>query len=169
VSRKFVTEREIAFIDAINKELLQDVVQQEVLYYAISQAESQFHPLYGESIRKAWCAPVRTNPLVQWDNPNEESTGAGVDSKYNIEAYFYNAELRERNLVPKTGDFVEFGQIFFEITSVTEPQLVFGQINNKVMTKCVGVPAREGQFQAGNQTDESVDRTHPVESSSEGG
>ena len=44
------------------------------------------------------------------------------------------------------GDFVQFGEIVYELYSVTQPQLVFGQIDQKIMTKCVCGPARKGQF-----------------------
>ncbi len=163
MSRKFVTERELAFIAAINKELLQDVVGQEVIYYAISLPETQVHRLYNEAVKKTWSPPVKVNALVLYDNQNTVQSNFGSDSKYSVEVYFHTNELVERNLVPYEGDFVEFGQQFFEITSVTQPQLVFGQVNEKIMTKCICVPAREGQFQMGNSSSESVDRSHPVE------
>jgi hypothetical protein len=165
MARKFVTEREIAFIDAINKELIQKVVGQEVSYYAISLEKSRVHRLYDEAIEKVWDPPVMLNARILWDNAQSITTNMGVDSKYSVEVYFHDLELRDRNVRPKEGDFIEFGQVFFEITSVTQPQIVFGQINNRLMTKCICVPSREGQFQAGSRSSEGVDNTHPVENS----
>lgn len=106
--------------------------------------------------------PVKINALVKWDNTGVSSTNLGIDSKYTAEIYFHTEELTDRNVVPKEGDFVEFGQVFFEITAVTQPQIVYGQINNKIMTKCICTPSRESQFQAGSQSDENVDNTHIV-------
>lgn len=156
---KFITEREIAFINKVNKELIQHVVGQTVSYYAISLDKSKVHRLYDESVNKVWDPPVLIDARVLWDNPNEASSGFGVDSKYSCEVYFHTQELQERNVVAKTGDFVEFGGVFFEITSVTQPQIVFGEVNNRIMTKCVCVPSREGQFQAGNRSNEGVDNS----------
>lgn len=163
MSRKFITEREIAFIDKVNKELIQKVTGQEVSYYAISLEKSKVHRLYDEAIEKVWEAPVKINARVLWDNTQSSATNFGVDSKYSCEVYFHDLELVERNVRPREGDFIEFGQVFFEITSVTQPQIVFGQVNNRLMTKCVCVPSREGQFQAGGRTGEGVDNTHPIE------
>lgn len=160
---KFVTDREIAFINAINKELLQRVVGQEIKYYAINLPQTQVHRLYQEAVKKTWAAPVNINALVLYDNPTVKSTNFGQDSDYSAEVYFHTQELTERNVRPREGDFVEFGQVFFEITAVTQPQIVFGEINNKIMTKCVCVPSRQGQFQAGNQSDQNVDHSHPDE------
>jgi hypothetical protein len=160
---KFVTDREIAFINVIAKELIQHVVGQTVNYYAISLEQSKVSALYNEATRKVWNAPIQIDALINYDNPNVKSVLGTQDSQYSIEVYFHNQELGERNVVPKDGDFVEFGQVFFEITSVTQPQLIFGQVNNKIMTKCVGVPSREGQFQNGNRSAENVDNSHPVQ------
>ena len=165
MSRKFITDREIAFINQVNKELLQQVIGQDVNYYAISVEKSRAHKLYNEAVKKVWSPPVKVNALVLWDNPSTASTAQGLDAKYNCDVYFHTTELNERNVLPKEGDFVEFGQVFFEITSVTQPQIVFGQINNKIMTKCACVPAREGNFQAGNNSSENIDNSHPVSQS----
>lgn len=163
MSRKFVLDREIAFINAINKELIQNVVGQEVHYYAIIPDKTRANRLYNESTKKTWAAPVKLNALVSYDNPNVSSTQQGQDANYSAEIYCHTEELNERNVNPREGDFVEFGQIYFEITSVTRPQLVYGQVNNKIMTKLMCTPAREGQFSAGGKSSEEVDNTHPVE------
>lgn len=163
MARKFITEREIAFIHRVNHELIQKVVGQEISYYAISLEKSRVDDLYREAVEKVWDPPVLINARVMWDNTQSSSTTFGVDSKYNLEVYFHKLELDERNVKPKEGDFIEFGGVFFEITSVTQPQIVFGQVNNKIMTKCVCVPSREGQFSAGGESGEGVSNTYPIE------
>lgn len=165
MARKFITERELAFIDRINKELIQKVSGQEVSYYAISVERSRVNRLYGEAVEKVWDPPVLINARVLWDNENTVTAGSTADSRYSCEVYFHALELKDRNVRPREGDFIEFGQVFFEITSVTQPQIVFGQVNNRIMTKCVCVPSREGQFQAGGSSERADDRTHPIENS----
>jgi hypothetical protein len=162
MARKFILDREIAFINSINHELIQSVVGQEVHYYAISLEKSQTNSLYQESVKKVWEAPVKINARVLWDNSQSMATVMGLDAKFSLEVYFHKQELDERNVVPREGDFIEFGQVFFEITSVTQPQIVFGQVDNKVMTKCICVPSREGQFKAGGKSSEGVDNTHAI-------
>lgn len=168
MSKKFVTERELAFIDHINKELIQHVAVQEIVYYAIDPEVTRIDELYDEAVEKVWRDPVRVNARVRFDNPSTKSTNLGPDSDYALEAYCHTQELIERNVKPKEGDFIEYGQVFFEITSVTKPQQAFGQANAKLMTKLVCVPAREGQFAAGSDFRRFVDRSHPVQPSKPG-
>lgn len=163
MARKFITDKEFSLIDKINKELIQGFVGQEVIYYAISEEHTVAHRIYQESVEKIWYTPVKINARVDWDNPAVETNNFTLDSKYTMEVYFHKQELIERNVSPKEGDYIEFGQIVFEITSVTQPQLVFGQVNKKIMIKCVCVPSREGQFQIHGDSSRFVDNTHPVE------
>lgn len=162
MSFKFITEREHAFIARINKELIQKVSGQEISYYSIDASKSKVNSLYGEAIQKVWDAPVKIFARVLWGNESTQTTNRGVDSQYSCEVYFHKLELDERNVKPREGDFVEFGEVFFEITSVTQPQIVFGQVNNKIMTKCICIPSREGQFQAGSSSDRNIKNTHPL-------
>lgn len=165
MARQFITGLELDFIDSINHELIQYVSGQTVMYYAISIPETRVNDLYNEAVKKVWSPPVEVAARVLWDNPTTLSTGIGMDANFSLEVYFHTKELRDRNVVPHEGDFIEYGQVFFEISSVTQPQLVFGQIQDKIMTKCVCVPAREGQFQAGNLSSENIDNSHPIENS----
>lgn len=165
MAKKFIDTKAIAYIDAINRQLIQRVIGEEVIYYAISLKNTEVKRLYGEAVKKTASAPVRINALVKYENPNTRSMDFGMDAVFNLEVYFHNKELTERNVKPTEGDFIEYGGIFFEITSVTQPQLVYGQIENKIMTKCVCITSREGQFQFGNQSDVDDDRTHSSSSS----
>lgn len=165
MSRKFITEKEIAFIHRVTHELIKNVTGQVVFYYEIDLQRSKVDELYQETIQKVWKAPVKCNARVLWGNETSQATNLGIDSRYSLEVYFHPEELKERNLSPKEGDFVEFGQVFFEIASVTQPEIIFGQVNNKTDTKCVCVPAREGQFAAGGRYSEGRDNSHPIETS----
>lgn len=163
MSRKFITEKEFEYINKINKELIQNFTGEEVIYYAISKEHTVVHRLYNEAISKVWFHPVRVNARVEYDNPGDFSTSFTIDSQYDLIVYFHNQELRDRNVKPITGDFIEYGQIIFEITSVAQPQRVFGQINNKIMTKCVCKPSREGQMQIYGEHANFVDNTHQIQ------
>lgn len=162
MSRRFITEKEVQFIDAINAELIQGTVGQTCIYYAISVEESEVHNVYDESTKKVWLQPTRFNARVTFNNPTVRSTGMGADTQYELEIEAHSKELEQRNIVPLTGDFVEFGQIVYEIASVTKPQMVYGMSSEKIMTKMMCVPSREGQFQIGNIRDEGIDNTEPV-------
>src|SRR4051812_13255996 len=101
MSRKFITSREIAFVNKINRELLQKVVEEAVHYYSIVMPETQVSDLYNEAVRKTWAAPVHCNALVLYDNPGVSSTGMGQDSIFTLDVYFHTEELTDRNVSPK--------------------------------------------------------------------
>jgi hypothetical protein len=163
MARKFVTQREVDLIDRLNKELIQDVAEQYIIYYAVDFETSMVHDVYDESIRKEYHQPVRVAARVEFQPLATETKAGHLDSKYQLEARVHADELRDRNLRPREGDFIEYGGIVYEITSAVTGQPVYGQIQNKLEIVLTCVPSREGQFKAENVTFENVDNTHPVE------
>jgi len=146
MSRLFVGDKEIHFFNSINKELLQKIVCQKVIYYAISEEKTNTHKLYDEAIKKTVHVPVEINALVLYNEPSQTVGKFSIDTIYSIEAYFHMDELEERNLIPREGDFLKFGDILYEIEKLHKPQIVYGQIENKVMVKSVCRVARKSQL-----------------------
>ena len=146
MSRLFWGRKELNFISRISAELIQHVVRQTCYYYAVLAEQTVTDDLYNEAITKVTADPVAVNALVYYENTTDQVTALPPDSKYALDVHFHTQELVDRNLAPKMGDFIQFGDIVFEVYSVSQPQLVFGQIEQKVMTKCTCGPARKGQF-----------------------
>jgi hypothetical protein len=163
LARKFVLDREIALIESVNKELIQSFTGEEIHHYSVSAEHTQAHRIYGEAIQKTWAPPTKLNGQVKYTEESESSTQVGADKRYASEFYFLTRELQDRNVRPQMGDYLEHGEIFYQITSVTQPSLIFGQIGEKIVTLCKTVPAREGDFQAGSDSREDVHHTHPVQ------
>jgi hypothetical protein len=163
VARKFITTREISLIDGWVRELVQDFVQQEIIYYAISSEESRVHDVYDEAVLKEYLQPVRINARVKFEQLPTDSKGGHLDSNYEAKVQLHPEECRQRNVSPREGDFIEFGQIVFEISSVGYSQPVFGQMNDKIKYELTCVSSREGQFKVDNSRIDGIDNTHPVE------
>ena len=163
MARKFVTTRELRLIHSWNRELIEDVVEQEVIYYAISYEDSRVHDLYEESVQKEYLTPVRINARVLFDQLATKAGGGTIDSNYSVTVQLHADECTRRNVVPREGDFIEFGQGIHEIGSVSYAQPVFGQINDKLKYELTCIPSREGQFKADSVRLDGVDNTHPVE------
>lgn len=145
--RLFVGQSEINFFDGITKELLQQVVGQKIIYYAISEEHTNTHRLYDEAIKKTSYQPVEVNALILFNDPMQTAGQFSIDTVYSIEAYFHIHELREREIIPREGDFVKFGDILYEIEKLTKPQITYGQIENQVMHKAVCRVSRKSQFE----------------------
>ena len=147
MGRLFVGDREVAFFNLVTKELMQKIVCQKVLYYSVSEEHTNTHRLYNEAIRKTVFRPVDVNALVLFNEPVQTATEFTIDTIYSIEVYFFIEELQDRNLVPREGDFVKFGDIMYEIEKLTKPQIVYGQVERSVMVKSICRVSRKSQFE----------------------
>jgi len=148
--RLFIGQQEIDLINEINKELIQEIIGQKIFYYAVSEKLTTADALYGEAIKKVTYTPVEINALVLFNAPQQTMTQFDLDTIYSIEIYFHLHELAERGIAPKVGDFCKFGKTYYEIEQLTQPQIVYGQIDHKVQVKAVCRVARQGQFSVDN-------------------
>lgn len=156
MSRKFIGKKELAFVDAINREVIRDIVGQQVYYYEILADQTKEDDLYHEAIQKTYKAPVKVSALVYYENTQESVTAFPPDMKFAVEVYIARQELEEVRLEPKMGDFVQFGQVMYEVYQTTQPQMLFGMIEEKAMTKLVCGPARKGQFDPKKRPDQQA-------------
>lgn len=142
----FIGPKERAFFDSVNKELLQRIIGQKIIYYSVSIEHTNVDELYNEAISKTVFTPVEINALIDFNEPVQSTTNYSIDTRYTISVYIHDKELRERNIEPQVGDFLKHGRVFYELKTVTRPQMTFGQIENMVMTKLECVVSRESNF-----------------------
>jgi hypothetical protein len=154
MSRKFIGRKELALVNAINREVIRDIVGQQVYYYEILADQTAADDLYHEAVQKTYKPPVRVSALVNYENSQEAVTDFPPDMKFKVEVYIAKQELEELSLEPKMGDFVQFGQVMYEVYQTTQPQMLFGMIEEKAMTQLVCGPARKGQFDPKKQPDQ---------------
>lgn len=142
----FIGEKERAFFDSINKETIQRIIGQKIIYYAVSIEHTKVDELYNESISKTVFTPIEINALVEFNEPIESTTNWSIDTRYTLSCYIHEKELKERNVEVREGDYVKFQRIFYEIKTVVRPQLTFGQGENPVMVKIECITSRESNF-----------------------
>jgi len=144
----FTGEKERNLVKQVNDELIERVIGQQVAYFAIDVDRSNFHPLYGEAIQKTFLPPIRIYALVKWEGQTQSFTqNVGIDKATSIEIHFHKKRLTEdQDVFVREGDFVLYGDRYYEIVKLDEPKQLFGQIENKfeVVAKCLR--AREGMF-----------------------
>jgi hypothetical protein len=122
----FWSDKEKKFFESINKELLGHVIRQEIIYYAVSVQETQAN-FYGESESKTYRLPIKMWALVQYEKPITSYETMQVDKERKITVKFLRKYLEEQNTMPREGDFVQFGDILYEVITLIEPKLVTGQ------------------------------------------
>ena len=93
--------------------------------------------------------PVRVYALVTWEGIKTETGKFGVDRRAEITVKFHKRRITEdQDLYVRIGDFVQYGDIYYEIVSLDEPKQLFGQPESRfeIIAKCIR--AREGKFNA---------------------
>jgi hypothetical protein len=143
----FLGEKERNLVKQVNDELIERVIGQQVLYYPISLEHTNFHPLYGEAIHKTFLPPVRVYALIVWQGFSTATTTMGIDRRPSIVVHFHKRRLTEdQDLFVREGDFVLYGQSYYEITTLNEPRQIFGQVDHKIEIEAKCVKSREGLF-----------------------
>jgi hypothetical protein len=154
----FTGKKEKDFVKQVNDELIERVIGQQIAYFAIDIDRSPFHPIYGEAIQKTFLPPVRVHALIKWEGQTNLFTDTlGIDKQTSFEIHFHKRRLTEdQNLFVREGDYVLYGDRYYEIVSTAEPKQLFGQAESRfeIVAKCIR--AREGvfnpQFTAGTVT-----------------
>lgn len=145
----FTGKKERDLVKQVNDELIERVIGQTVVYYAVDIASSNFHPLYGEAIEKTYLPPIRVYALVEKQETDTTYTNYGIDKVSNITVYFHKRRLVEdQDLQVQVGDFVLYDGEYYEIQDVSQPKYLFGQEGQKFEIKATCRKAREGAFDA---------------------
>lgn len=145
----FLGEKERDLVKQVNDELIERVVGQGIFYYPISMEHTNFHPVYGEAMTKSFLPPVRVYALVLWEGYVTELTNMGLDKRLSITVHFHNRRISEdQDLYVREGDFVKYGDTYFEIVEWNQAQPLFGQVDNQMEIQVKCIKAREGVFDA---------------------
>ena len=146
----FLGEKERNLVKQVNDEIIERVVGQQVLYYPIDIEHTNFHPLYGEAIEKTFLPPIRVYAMVEFQGiESNYLESMGMDKTTKITVKFHKRRLTEdQDLYVREGDFVLYGDIYYEIVKLLEIKQLFGQIDHKFEIDAECIKARDGLFNA---------------------
>ena len=145
----FLGPKERNLVKQVNDELIERVIGQGVFYYPVDMMNTDYHPVYGEAINKNFLPPVRVYALVVWEGYTSEATKFGLDKKLSIIVHFHKRRLVEdQDMYVREGDFVRYGETFYEIVSWNQPKQIFGQTDHQMEIEVKCVKARQGVFDA---------------------
>ena len=136
----FLGKKERNLVKQVNDELIERVIGQQIAYYPISVEHTDFHPLYGEAIKKNFLPPVRVYALVTWEGKSTTTSDIGIDKTAYINVNFHRRRLTEdQDLYVREGDFVLYGSDFYEIVTLKEPRELFGQVEHRfeIAARCL--------------------------------
>jgi hypothetical protein len=145
----FLGKKERDLVKQVNDELIENVIGQQILYYAIDLGITNFHDIYGEAIEKTFLPPVRVHALVEWQGISTSAGNIGLDKNIEINVHFHKRRLTEdQDLFVREGDFIQYGDTHYEIVSLAEPKQMFGQAEHRMEVYAKCIRAREGLFDA---------------------
>jgi|TARA_R100000084_G_scaffold93734_1_gene47534 hypothetical protein len=122
----FGSNRDFDLLVNINRELLKDVVEQEILFYKLS-LEDTLSNLYGEALTKNWLEPLKLNCLITRGDQVITSDDFGPDLSREASFAFIRKDLEDVQVVPEVGDIVMWHEDYYEVDTVRENQLFVGR------------------------------------------
>ena len=125
----FGSQRDFALLVNINRELLSDIVEQEILYYKISLEQTETN-IYGEAPNKTFWSPIKLNCLITRGDQQTTSDDFGPDSVREVKFAFLRQDLLDASTFPEVGDIILWHEDYYEVDNITENQLLLGKDEN---------------------------------------
>lgn len=123
---RYFTRRDVRFMNSLNGELMNDIIEQIVVIYKINPALTKT-TVYGESMDKIYFPGVETSCLVESDPETTSYEGFGPDVKKGTVFKFHQKLCEVKKIYPEIGDIVFWESNFFEISNIAENQFLGGQ------------------------------------------
>lgn len=122
----FGSNRDFDLLVNINRELLKDIVEQEILYYKIALDEINVN-IYGESLEKSFNTPIKLNCLITRGDQVVDMQDFGPDLNREASFAFLRPDLVDVNVIPEVGDILMWHEDYYEVDTVRENQLFYGR------------------------------------------
>ena len=122
----FGSNRDFDLLVSINRELLKDIIEQEILLYKLSIVDTSTN-LYGEALEKTYLEPVKLNCLITRGDQVIDIDEFGPDLGREASFALLKQDLKDIQLVPEVGDIVMWHEDYYEVDTVKENQLFYGR------------------------------------------
>ena len=122
----FGSSRDFNLMTKLSRELIKDVVEQEVLYHKISLEDTDVN-LYGEAMQKSYFNAVKLNCLITRGDQVVDIQEFGPDLGREASFAFIRQDLVDASVVAEVGDILEWHNDFYEVDTVRENQLFVGR------------------------------------------
>ena len=131
---RFFSKKDIDTFDKFNKELVGDlysgqdgVIYQPVILYKVSVYDTEVN-MYGESSSgKVYKPGVQVSSLITADDQTTTTDEFGPDLQQNAIFSFIRQSLVDISYVVEIGDIIDWNSGYWEVSSISENQLIGGQ------------------------------------------
>jgi hypothetical protein len=123
----FGSARDVSMFRKINRELLGDVITQQIAFYKYVLDKTKVN-MYGEaSGGKFFDGPILLNALITVNANTSPTNEFGVDFNWSIRAAFLRDDLVDTNVHPEVGDVLLYQESYFEIDNTNIKQFFVGK------------------------------------------
>ena len=129
----FGSNRDFNLLVGINRELVKDVVEQEVLYYKLDLYGTESN-IYGESLEKVWKSALKLNCMITRGDQVISVDEFGPDLSREMSFAFIKQDLIDTDMFPEVGDVISWHEDYFLVDTVRENQFFLGRDNQYNLT-----------------------------------
>jgi hypothetical protein len=122
----FGSNRDFNLLLGIQRELVHDVIEQEIIYRKLSLEDIHAN-IYGEALEKIYLSPVKLNCMITRGDQVVDIKDFGPDLGREASFAFIRRDLVDVSVVPEVGDVIEWHNDFYEVDTVRENQLFIGR------------------------------------------
>jgi len=125
----FGRERDIDTFNTFNRELLEDIISQQIGYYKIKLDDTKVN-LYGEGTNKFYVGPVLLNCLIERGDTVSSRIDYTIEVNRSVTFRFFKNHLIDANVYPEIGDIVMWNEDYYEVDNSNENQFIVGKNND---------------------------------------
>jgi hypothetical protein len=125
----FGSSRDVGTFKGIARELLENVISQQVGYYKYMLNDTTVN-VYGEGKSRYYIGPVLINCLIERGDFSTSTLEQSLDVQRPVTYRFLRDHLVDANIVPEIGDVIMYNELYYEVDNVNENQLILGKDNS---------------------------------------
>ena len=110
----FGTQRDVSMFRHVARELMGDIITQQVGYYIYKIDESATN-MYGEALEKYYNGPLLLNCLINRGDQDWGVTDFGPDVNRELSFAFLRDDLIDFDLTPSVGDIIMWYENYYEV------------------------------------------------------
>lgn len=130
----FGSNRDFDLLVHINRELIKDIIEQEILYYKFDLENTEAN-IYGEALSKTYWNPVKLNCLITRGDQIVDIDEFGPNLGREASFALVRQDLVDVNVVPEVGDIINWHEDYYEVDTVKENQLFVGRDKSYNLTE----------------------------------
>ena len=125
---RWFSPRDLRFVNSINRELYDNVIQCLVTIYKVCASDTTVN-VYGESSQETglqFFSGVDVTALIDRADITTEYSEFGPDRDQTVVFKFRELALKQVNLFPEIGDIIKFNERMHSISNVVQEQFLGG-------------------------------------------